>query len=300
LKAEPPETRSIRTGYISGLLAAALFGSVFTVAKTILNSVDPLVLSALVYTISGIALIAFAKASFRLGNRRDYAQILVVTGLGAIAGPVLLLYGLRLTSSADASILSNGEMVFTLILSALFFGERPKGKLGLLGVTIVIAGLFIATTDFTSVKSSILHFNLGNILILSAMLMWGIDNNVSRRLTLSKDATPAKIAMIKSLLGGVALLAISLLVGKASAFASIDFSNWFTIVAMSVSGFGGALLLFLNAMKRIGTVKTMTAFSMTPVFGLIIADVVGSELITPIQVLATAMIIIGIFFASRR
>ncbi|HJS83377.1 MAG TPA: DMT family transporter, partial [Nitrososphaera sp.] len=141
------QNREAIIGYLSVLFAAVMFGSVFTVAKVPLSTVDPLVLSAIVYTISGLALIPFAKASFRMDIKRDYAWLAAVTLLGAVAAPALLLYGLQQTDASDASILTNGEVIFTIILSAAFFGERPKGRVGMFAIALVIAGLFIATTD---------------------------------------------------------------------------------------------------------------------------------------------------------
>jgi drug/metabolite transporter (DMT)-like permease len=138
---------------------------VFTVAKIPLSSVDPLVLSSIIYVISGLALIPFAKGSFKLDSRRDYLLLVVISLLGAVAAPVLLLYGLEQTDASDASILTNGEVIFTIILAAAFFGERPKGKIGVFAVGLVIIGLFIATTDL-QISDTILRFNLGNIMIV--------------------------------------------------------------------------------------------------------------------------------------
>lgn len=278
------------------LFAAALFGSVFTVAKIPLSSVDPLALSSIVYIISGLALIPFAKASFRLDSRRDYLLMVVISLLGAVAAPVLLLYGLEQTDASDASILTNGEVIFTIILAAAFFGERPKGRVGVFAVGLVIVGLFIATTDL-QVSETILQINPGNIMILASMFFWAVDNNLSRRLTTRID--PAKIAMIKSLLGGLIMLAMAILLGKQADFLGIQPDLWLIIIAMSVSGFGGALLLFLQGIKRIGTVKTMSIFSLTPIFGIIIAALVLGESISVLQGVATAIIIGGILILTR-
>lgn len=283
-------------GYLSVLFASALFGSVFTLAKVPLTTVDPLALSAIVYTIAGLGLIPFARASFRFHTRRDYYYLAVITVIGAVAAPVLLLYGLQQTNASDAAILANGEIVFTIMLSAIFFGEKPHGMIGLLAVILVIIGLFIATTDL-KVSETILEFNAGNLMILGSMLMWAIDNNVSRRLTSS--VSPAKIAMVKSLSGGLILLGITLALGRSSAITSIELNLWFLIIGMSVSGFGGALLLFLQGIKRIGTVKTMSVFSMTPIFGIIIAALVLGESISIFQGIATCLIIAGILLVSR-
>ena len=130
--------------------------------------------------------------------------------------------------------------------------------------------------------------------------MWAIDNNISRRLTLSESATPAKIAMIKSLFGGLIFLSAAFVLGKQEFLGNISPISWLTIAAMSVSGFGGALLLFLIAMKRIGTIKTMSVFSMTPIFGIVVAALARGESITVFQVFATGLIIVGILIVSRR
>jgi drug/metabolite transporter (DMT)-like permease len=283
-------------GYLSVLFASALFGSVFTLAKFPLTTVDPLALSAIVYTIAGLGLIPFAKASFRFDTKRDYYYLAIITAFGAVAAPVLLLYGLQQTNASDAAILANGEIVFTIALSAVFFGEKPHGRVGLLAVVLVVVGLFIATTDL-KVSETILEFNAGNLMILASMFMWAIDNNVSRRLTTS--ASPAKIAMVKSLYGGLILLAVAIALGKSGTITGIDANLWVVIVGMSVAGFGGALLLFLQGIKRIGTVRTMSVFSMTPIFGIVIAAIALGESISVFQGLATGLIIAGILLVSR-
>jgi drug/metabolite transporter (DMT)-like permease len=290
------QNREAIIGYLSVLFAAVMFGSVFTVAKVPLSTVDPLVLSAIVYTISGLALIPFAKASFRMDIKRDYAWLAAVTLLGAVAAPALLLYGLQQTDASDASILTNGEVIFTIILSAAFFGERPKGRVGMFAIALVIAGLFIATTDL-KLSETILQFNAGNLLILGSMFFWAVDNNLSRRLT--TRVHPAKIAMIKSLMGGLVLFGIAIAAGKWNDFTTIQTDLWLIIVPMSISGFGGALLLFLQGIKRIGTVKTMSIFSLTPIFGIVIAALVLGESITVLQGVATAIIIGGILILTR-
>src|SRR5919202_3056296 len=283
-------------GFLSVLFSAALFGSVFTVAKVPLATVDPLVLSALVYVIAGFSLMPFAKISFKFDTRCDYIYFLIITVSGGITAPVLLLYGLQQTNASDASILANGEVIFTIILSAIFFGEKPKGKIGLFSIVLIIIGLFIATTNL-KFSGNILQINAGNLMILFSTSLWALDNNVSRRLT--STASPAKIAMLKSLFGGLVLLTISLVLGKGSAITSIELDLWLLITILAILGFGGALLLFLHGIKRIGTVKTMSIFSMVPIFGIVIAAVVLGESVSIFQMIATGLIIAGILIISR-
>lgn len=286
-------------GYLSVLVSSALFGSVFTVAKVPLQTVDPLALAAVIYVISGLSLIPFARASFRLKSRRELRYMVALTAFGGMAAPMLLLYGLQGTSASDASILTNGEVLFTIILSSLLFGEKPKGKRGMVAVGIVIVGLFMATTNM-QVSDTILQFNAGNIMILASMLMWAIDNNLSRRLTTFSDISPAKIAMLKSLFGGLVMLGAIAAFGRLGALGGLDVNLWLIIIGLAVSGFGAALLFFLQGIKHIGTIKTMSVFSTTPIFGIAIAAIALGESITAFQVVATGFVIAGILLLSRR
>ncbi|MEW5840938.1 DMT family transporter [Nitrososphaera sp.] len=296
---ELEQHRKGHLGYLSVLLASALFGSVFTVAKVPLATIDPLALSALTYLVAGLALVPFARASFRLGSRRELRYMALITLFGAVAAPVLLLYGLQQTQASDASILTNGEVLFTIILSSLFFGERPKGRLGLFAVALVVAGLFMATTNM-QFSETIIQFNAGNIMILGSMFLWAIDNNVSRRLTTFSAISASKMAMIKSLFGGLLLLAAVAATGRWQAVAAIPADLWAIIIAMSVSGFGAALLFFLEGIRRIGTIKTMSVFSTTPIFGIAIAAVALGESISIFQIIATGLVVTGILLVSRR
>jgi drug/metabolite transporter (DMT)-like permease len=296
-KGEESHRQPLLIGYLAVLFAAVLFGSVFSLAKVPLATIDPLALTAVVYTISGLSLIPFAKASFAFERRDDYFYVLIVTIFGGVLAPVLLMYGLEETAASTAAILTNGEIVFTIALSSIFFGEKPHGRAGLFAVILVVIGLFIATTEDLKALESIVQLKTGNIMILAAMFMWAIDNNVSRRLT--SRASPAKIAMVKSLAGGLVLIAIALALGKGSIIVGIKYDMWILIVGMSIAGFGGALLLFLEGIKRIGTVRTMSMFSLTPVFGIVIAALALGESITVFQGIATGLIILGIILIGR-
>ena len=287
-----------------------LFGFTFSMAKQPLENVDPIVLSAIVYPISFAALIPITKSSFKIENKEDFLDILVISILGGVLAPILLFYGLERINASEAVILTNAQIIFTVLLSSLFFGEKPNGIIGYSGIIIVFVGLFVATTELET-SGSLFKYEPGKIMIVGAMLVWAIDNNISRRLTKRSTIWPAKIAMLKFLIGGIILFGIATIAVEesSSSFRSrlqiidslllIKPSEWLIIIAVSLFGFAGALSLLLESLKRIGTIRTMMIFSLTPIFGIVAADIVHAESISILEAIATGIIIIGIFMVSK-
>jgi drug/metabolite transporter (DMT)-like permease len=287
-----------------------LFGFTFSIAKQPLENVDPIVLSAIVYPISFAALIPITKSSFKIENKEDFLDILVISILGGVLAPILLFYGLERIDASEAVILTNAQIIFTVLLSSLFFGEKPNGIIGYSGIIIVFVGLFVATTELDT-SGSLFKYEPGKIMIVGAMLVWAIDNNISRRLTKRSTIWPAKIAMLKFLIGGIILFGIATIAVEesSSSFRSrlqiidslllIKPSEWLIIIAVSLFGFAGALSLLLESLKRIGTLRTMMIFSLTPIFGIVAANIVHAESISILEAIATGIIIIGIFMVSK-
>ena len=289
-----------------------LFGFTFSMAKQPLENVDPIVLSAIVYPISFAALIPITRSSFKIENKEDFLEILVISILGGVLAPILLFYGLEHIDASEAVILTNAQIIFTVLLSSLFFGEKPNGIIGYSGIIIVFVGLFVATTELDT-PGSLFKYEPGKIMIVGAMLVWAVDNNISRRLTKRSTIWPAKIAMLKFLIGGIILFGIATIAVEGSSSSSlfrprlqiidslllIKPSEWLIIIAVSLFGFAGALSLLLESLKRIGTIRTMMIFSLTPIFGIVAASIVHAESISILEAIATGIIIIGIFMVSK-
>lgn len=289
-------------GFGCVFITAVLFASTYSLAKIPLDHIDPLLLSAVVYPIAFVALLPVARASFSSINFGDLKYILIISLLGAVAAPLLLFYGLKEVDASDGAILANAQILFTIILSTIFFGERPKGLRGYSAIAIVSVGLFLASTEFDTYKS-VLQYEPGKIIILGAMLCWALDNNLSRRLLKKSSIEPSKIAMLKFLIGGI-IFSVLLLVSQSvnttfDSLASIDSSEWITISILAVFGFAGALFFLLEGLKKIGTIKSMLTLAFTPIVGIMIAMAARGDSISSFEAIATGMIAIGIYIISK-
>ncbi len=279
------------------LCASIMFGSAFTLAKEPLRSINSLTLSSLVYLISGVCLLpTVIRSPIRISRKKDFVTLVIIAVLGAAVAPLLLFLGLEQTESTDAAILINGEIIFTVIFAWLLFGEWSKDARTIISIILVVVGLGLATTDLR-ISGTLFQYKPGNLLILLATVCWALDNNISRRFLQSTNIGPASLAMVKSLLGGSILLAATVLTGRFDFVFPI--SLWPQIVFLAAFAFGYALLFFLKGLKKIGTVKTMMVFSLTPIFGIIITVVVTGSSISYLQIISTGMIIFGIILVSK-
>jgi drug/metabolite transporter (DMT)-like permease len=291
--------RSRSIGYLCAFLAAALFGSISTVAKPALSNVNPILLSALIYLLAFLLLTPVAKVNDSRRNniesqqraRKNWVLIIAIAVSGAIIAPSLYFIGLVNAKASDTAVLSNAEVVFTVLIAIAIFKERFK-PIGYFAIALVLAGVFIVTTnlDFASLSISDLR-NKGTLLIIASMVFWAIDNNLSK--LASRRIEVARLVQLKSVIGGSVLMIFVII--SAIPFSTITLTNLPNILLLGLGGVGASLFFFLHSMKRIGTTRTMLIYSTSSIFGLILATVFLKESIGVYQIAAAAMMLIGIY-----
>ena len=284
-----------RLGYLFAILAAVMFGSVSVIAKPLVSSIDPILLASLVYIISAITLSPFARKKKKNITKRDFLLIFSIAICGAVIAPSLYFVGLTHASASDAALIANGEVFFSVLLAVMFFREKLK-LVGWIAILLVLFGMVIITTNLNFTTFSLQQIHYKDMLLILAMLFWAIDNNLSRYIAQKMEV--ASIAQIKSTIGGIMLFMIALLVFRVDV--NIETNQIIPILVLGTIGFAASLYFFLQGLKRIGTVRTITIFSMSSVFGLVAAAVLLVEQISLYQVIAAGMMILGIYLVSRK
>jgi drug/metabolite transporter (DMT)-like permease len=125
-----------------------------------------------------------------------------IVAFGGIIGPLFLMLGLARTSAASGSLLLNLEGLATMGIAWVVFRENVDRRL-LLGAAAILAGAVAVSWRGRGVR-----IDEGGLLIAAACLAWGIDNNLTRRLS---AADP--VALIKGVAAGSVNLMLALLLG---------------------------------------------------------------------------------------
>ena len=253
-------------GVSAALGAALLFGAGTPLAKLILSDVSPWLLAGLFYLGSGIGLTAvrLVRRAAPVRLARNEARWLAGAILsGGIVGPVLLMYGLAGMPASGASLLLNAEAVFTVLLAWIVFREHIGRRIAF-GMIAIIGGVLVL-----SWPEEVRFAGVWPVLsVLGACLVWGLDNNLTRKVSLS-DAT--WIASVKGMVAGAINLALALFLGDRLPDLLI------LVASMSVGflAYGVSLTLFVIGLRQLGTARTGAYFSVAPFFGALIAVATG-------------------------
>jgi drug/metabolite transporter (DMT)-like permease len=283
----PERLSSSTRGALCGLAAAALFGLSAPLAKPLLASTAPLTLAGLLYLGGGLALLLASALRRRSSEaplqRADIPRVGLLILFGGIVGPVLMLLALQRASASSVSLLLNLEGPFTLALAALAFGEHV-GWRGLAALLAVVAGAVILGMPTGPMHTPL----LASALVAGACLSWGLDNNLTRSLSL-RD--PLALVRTKTLGAGTCMLCVSFLSGQ-------GWPGWRTTLLgllLGAASYGTSILLDAYALRLLGAAREAAYFATAPFLGALGAVVFLSEKLQPTTLLAGGVMALGVW-----
>jgi drug/metabolite transporter (DMT)-like permease len=280
-----------RTAVVYALISAALFGVSTPAAKVLVGSIHPVVLAGLLYCGAGIGVavlrrilpsIVSGAPEVALG-RTDLPWLAGAIATGGVIGPLLLMVGLARTDAAGASLLLTMEGAATALMAWFIFHENFDRRIAL-GMLCLMAGAAVLSWSGTPTLDTV----AGPIAIVGACLAWGLDNNLTRKVSL---ADPLHIVELKGLMAGPFNLLLGLLIGA-------SLPSFSAIIAAGVVGFlgyGVSLALFVVALRHLGTARTGAYFSTAPFLGSIVAVIVLGEPLTAQLAGAGVLMAIGVW-----
>jgi len=259
-------THKYARGAISGLASAVLFGLSAPIAKLLLPRASPWLLAGLLYLGAGLGLSIVRIVSRVRGNatssdplrRADLPVLLAIVLVGGVVGPVLLLVGLTRVSGVVGSLLLNLEAVFTMALAVLAYRERLR-RLESLGALLVVAGAFVVTYRPDTWRADL----VGVLAIGGACLSWGLDNNLTRRISVRN---PIQIVQVKTLAAGLGNVVLAAVAGHHAAVSILP-----AALTLGFVSYGLSIVLDVYALRYIGAAREAAFFAIAPFAGAVAA-----------------------------
>jgi len=190
-------------------LATLCWASNAVLGRWLRNDVGPLTLTALRFTAAtaffGFLLRGRPQEEWRYG--RDRRWLLGMGLAGVVCFSPLLYLGLRHSTAVNCSLIQGFSPLITALIAGLIIQEPVTRRemagavLGLVGIVGLISG--------GSLRFLIhLHFNVGDLILLSAAVMWAFYSVFGRRVM--RYRSPVSATALSSFLGLPILIAAAL------------------------------------------------------------------------------------------
>ena len=196
-------------------------------------------------------------ATRRRLDRKNLARLALMVGAGGVAGPVLLMLGLKAASAGSVALWLNFEMVATLLLGALFFKESfglaaVAGSLGAFAASVLLV-LGEGPSGWASA-----------LLVLGATTAWAVDNHAS---ALVDALSPAESTAVKGLAAGT----VNVLLGLATGASLPPAGEILAALVLGFASYGLSIALYVRSAQGLGASRAQILFASSPFWGLCLA-----------------------------
>ncbi|NWA05261.1 DMT family transporter [Pseudomonas gingeri] len=279
----------MKPSMLYALAAAALFGASTPLAKWLGVGMSPVLLAGLLYLGSGLGL-AVVRVVRDRGWRKsgltrgEWPWLISAIAFGGVLGPVALMFGLGHTSGATASLMLNLESVLTAVLAWVVFRENADRRIVIGMIAIVLGSLVLSWPR----QAATVQDWTGPLAVAFACLCWAIDNNLTRKVSAS-DAL--FIAGLKGLAAGSVNCVLALAIGARLPALPVLAPT----LLLGFLGYGVSLVLFVLALRGLGSARTGAYFSTAPFLGAVIAIVWLGESVSLLFWIAAALMALGVW-----
>lgn len=286
--------KSIKIGIILAILAASLYAINSPLSKILLDYMPPTLMAGFLYIGAGIGMgvIAFIrklnknKRMEEKLSKKEFPYVVMMILLDIIA-PISLLFGLKLTTAANASLLNNFEIVATAFIALMIFKEKISPRLWLGIIFVTLSCFLLSFEDISSFQ-----FSYGSLLVLGACICWGFENNCTKKIS-SKD--PLQIVLLKGIFSGLGSILIGVLLKeKITTLWSV-----FAVMGVGFVAYGLSIFCYVYAQRILGAARTSAYYAIAPFIGTLLSLLIFQELPPYTYFIALLLMIIGAWLSSQ-
>ncbi len=255
-------------------VAAAVFYALnVPCSKLLLGSVAPTVMAALLYLGAGLGvgiMYIFHRKKENTAERLSRADLPYTIGMVVldISAPIFLMIGVKLGTSANASLLGNFEIAATTVIAMLVFKEKVSRRLwAAIGLITLSSMILSVGTDGS------FSFSVGSLFVLAAASCWGLENNCTRAIS---EKSTYQIVTIKGFGSGIGSLVISFIIGEKLP----QVKYILPALLLGFVAYGLSIFTYIRAQKTLGASKTSAFYAVAPFISAFLSFVFLHESLT--------------------
>jgi len=226
--------------------------------------------------------------------RKDILASFAVIGLFGTALPFLLIFiALKYTTPSNSAILNQVEVIYSLILTWIFLGERPTGK-QLAGTALVVSGVVLILLN----ESFTIRWK-GDLIVIFTVWMFQVSHIFVKKLP--QGLSTQFMAFGRAVFGFLWSIPLALLLYyHGEQFVCVI--NWKTvciILYLGLLNYATGNSLWYTAIRNMDLSKATAVILSYPVFTYIFSVMLGLDKIHLYQTLGLALALSGAYLVTN-
>ncbi len=288
---------------VVALLAATAASTIYGINHTIAKGLMPEVIGPfgfIVLRVLGAAalfwIISLFYASEKIA-RKDWLRIIACSFFGMVLNMNMFFKGLELSTPINSSVVITLSPVLLLVLSAFFLKERITWRKAT-GIGIGLAGALALILFGAKTQPNAPNIPLGNLLFIVNAASYSVYLILVKPLV--QKYSSITLMKLFFLFAVIINLPIGLGEFMEVAWTSLPFDVIWKLAFVVVGTTFLTYLFNIYALKQLSP-STIGAFIyLQPVIATMFAILVGADKLTPIQLVAAALIFFGVFLSTRK
>lgn len=288
------------------LILCAIWGTTWIGIKAGVDAVPPLMFAGARFTAAGALLFVLAGSHKSLPKvaKREWPRLLAVSMLMIALSYGPLFWGMRFIPSGSAAVLELSLTPVALLGFALLMGEEAFSVRRLFAILLGTAGLLVLfgpdayAAWFEPTEGDAALRVWGALAVASAAVIYAYGSVLARPLL--RRHPPALVASVTTFVGGVVLIAASLLFESGAAEALrgrwgwAAWSGWlFLVLFGSLVGY----TIYMRLLRDVGASQAGAYAFVSPVIAVVLGVLVMDERVTPTDVGGMLVMLAGAYLA---
>lgn len=290
-------------GLLAVVIAVLIWGSSYAVLKIGLESISPVTFALLRGLIASIFLLGLIFVQNQ-GNdirkilKKDLFNAIVLGLIGIYLYNIVQNIGIPKTTSSLASVLTNINPLFILILATVFLQEKSNlNKLlgtiiGFIGMGIII---FSGESPAIIFKSQLF---IGNIIMIGAALLWAFYSILNKRY--SDKYSPLILTFTAYFFGTIFLLPTAFITENPLSVVKLNYVSWSIVLYFGLVVSAVSFLLWNYSISKVDVSKAASFLYLVPAISIAIGVIFLNETFTTYHLIGTLLVFMGIYLTERK
>ena len=296
---DPQFSQRRALAYVLLVVSTASWGGNWVASRAVYQEVTPFALVFWRWFLAALILLPFAASHVRKdlpAALKQWRWIVFFGITGTAAFPILGYLGIRYTTAVNASLLNSSVPLLTIPIAWLIRRHTVRGR-QFAGLLLSLAGVLTILSAGDPGALALLSFNPGDLLILSAVVLWALYTVMLYRRPAMHPFSFLFFTIVVAIAVCVPFYAVELLAGDTfqinpRTLASVGYLALFPSVV--------AFACWNHAVPLVGPNVAAFFYPTAPVFASFSAVIVLGEQLHAYHLAGFALVLAGLFLVPER